>query len=282
MKYDMVDRRCIVTGASSGIGKEIARNLAYFGASVVLACRDRDRGSATLHEIVTDSGNENVTMMQVDLGHRQSIRAFVKNVTAGGPVHVLVNNAAVLCADRRVSPDGIEQTWATNVLGYFALTNLLLPTLRRSGPARVVNVASTFARGLQLDDVQFERRKYSGMAAYAASKQADRMLAWRLAELTVNDDVSVHACHPGAVGSGLFREQSGWFGRLIRMGQGWALKSPNAGALTPTFVAADPTVAAESGRFWIDRAPRPCPFARDRAALLELWRICVEQTQCDA
>ena len=101
----MVDRRCIVTGASSGIGKEIARNLAYFGASVVLACRDRDRGSATLHEIVTDSGNENVTMMQVDLGHRQSIRAFVKNVTAGGPVHVLVNNAAVLCADRRVSPD---------------------------------------------------------------------------------------------------------------------------------------------------------------------------------
>lgn len=282
VKYDLVDRRCIVTGASSGIGKEVARNLAYFGATVVLACRDRDRGSVALQEIANDSGNDRVTMLQLDVSSRASLRAFVKNVTAGGPVHVLVNNAAVMCRERRVGIDGFEQTWATNVLGYFALSNLLLPAMRRAAPGRIVHVASTYARGLDLGDVQFERRRWAGMAAYAASKQADRMLAWRLAEIAARDAISVHACHPGAVGSGLFREQPNWMTRLMRLGSGWALKSAAEGALTPTFVAADPEVASQTGRWWVDRRARPCPFAADKAQLEALWRVCAEQAQCDA
>lgn len=284
VKFDLVDRRCVVTGASSGIGKEIARNLAYFGASVVLACRDRERGSAALHELVQDSGNERLTMLQVDVSSRASIRAFVRNVTAGGsPIHVLVNNAAIVAATRQTSVDGVELTWATNVLGYFTLTNLLLPTLRKAAPARIVNVASTYAGGLDLRDVQFEKRPYDGMAAYRQSKQADRMIAWRLADICRRDRIDVHACHPGVVDTGLMRARTdGWLRRLVGAGRRAALKSPSEGAVTPTYVAAAPEVAATTGRFWIDQAAVPCKYGSDADELAALWRVCVELSGSDA
>lgn len=283
MKYDLVDRRCVVTGASTGIGKEIARNLAYFGATVVLASRDRGRGSAALQEIVADSGNDRVSFMQVDVASRASIRSFVRNLTAGGsPVHILVNNAAVMSPKRQLSPDGIELTWATNVLGYYAITAQLMPTLQRCAPARVVFVASTYARGLDLADVQYERRRYTGLSAYAQSKQADRMLAWRFAQLAAGDAVGVHACHPGSIASELFRDQRGLLGVMIGLGRSLFMKSVREGALTPTFVAADPSVGDQTGRFWIDEAPAPCKFARDGAGIVALWNKCAEMAQCEA
>lgn len=282
MRYDLVDRRCVVTGASSGIGKEIARNLAYFGATVVMACRDRTKGGAALEEIVADSGNDRVSLMIVDLSSLASIRAFAKNIVAGGsPVHVLVNNAACVAHARRTSVDGIELTWATNVLAYFALTNLLVPILRKSAPARVVHVASTYARGLDLADVQFEKRRYSGLRAYAQSKQADRMLAWRLAGLLPATEVSVHACHPGLVASGLYREQGGWVRRLLGLGS-WLMKTEREGALTPTFIAAEPDVQTPSGRFWIEQAPVGCEFAKQTDEIRTLWRLCADMTKTDA
>lgn len=284
VKYDLVDRRCVVTGASAGIGKEVARNLAYFGATVVLACRDRERGSAALQEIVADSGNERVTMLQVDVSSRASVRAFARNATAGGaPIHVLVNNAAIMTPTRTTSVDGIESTWATNVLGYFAITNQLLPSLRRGAPSRVVNVASTYAGGLVLRDVEFTSRKYDGMAAYRQSKQADRMIAWRLAEICRRDMVSVHACHPGAIDTGLMRTTSqSWLGRLMGASRRATLKTPAQGALTPTFCAAAPEVGEQTARFWIDNTPQPCKFAANGEEIAALWRLCVEQTGCDA
>lgn len=272
----------MVTGASTGIGKEIARNLAYFGATVVIASRDRERGSAALQEIVADSGNDRVTFMQLDVASRASIRTFVRNLTAGGsPVHVLVNNAAVIPAQRKLSPDGIELTWATNVLGYYAITAQLLPTLQRCAPARVVMLSSTYARGLDLGDVQFERRSYDGMAAYAQSKQADRMLAWRFAELADAAAVSVHACHPGTIASELFRDQHGLLRVMMGLGRSLFMKSVREGALTPTFVAADPSITAQTGRFWIDRAVVPCKFARDETEVAGLWKLCAEMAQCE-
>ena len=282
MRYDLVDRRCVVTGASSGIGKEIARNLAYFGATVVMACRDRTKGGAALEEIVADSGNDRVSLMIVDLSSLASIRAFAKNIVAGGsPVHVLVNNAACIARARRTSVDGIELTWATNVLAYFALTNLLVPCMRKSGPARVIHVASTYARGLDLADVQFERRRYHGLKAYAQSKQADRMIAWRLAQLLPAAEVSVHACHPGLVASSLYREQGGWLRRALGLGS-WLMKNEREGALTPTFIAADPDVQTPSGRFWIDQAPVECEFAKQSDDVRALWRLCADMTKTDA
>jgi NAD(P)-dependent dehydrogenase (short-subunit alcohol dehydrogenase family) len=281
VKYDLVDRRCVVTGATGGIGKEIARNLAYFGATVVLACRDRDKGSATLQEIVDDSGNDHVTVLQVDLGNQASIRQFAHRVVAGdAPVHVLVNCAAILVPDRQLTFDGIERTWAINALGYFMLTNLLLPTMIRTGNARVVNLASKLAGKLDLDDLSFERRPFSGVDAYAQSKQANRMLSWGLAKRVSASRVSVHACHPGAVATNLYEGLPGLRGHVVRMATRF-MKSPREGSLTPTFLAAAPEVHAQSGNWWVDRKPVPCTF-RDSPGIEPLWARCVEMTRTDA
>lgn len=282
VKYDLVDRRCIVTGASAGIGKEIARNLAYFGATVVLACRDRERGSAALDEIVHDSGNDRVTMLQVDMGNPTSVRAFVRNVTAGRtPLHVLVNNAATICPTRQLTAEGVELTWATNVLGYFMLTCLLLPTLRRVAPSRIVNVACSDAGALDLGDVSFDRRRYDPMTAYRQSKAADRMISWRLAERCRAQGVTVHACDPGPAATSLRPPTGGFWGRIVGVGRSAVARPASTAALTPTFVAAAPEVAEITGRWWVEQKPAECAFTRETATMDELWAICARQTGVD-
>lgn len=279
MKFDLVDRRCIVTGASSGIGKEIARNLAYFGATVVLACRNRERGSAALQEIAEDSGNDRLSLLPLDLADPDSIRGFVKQVTVGDkPLHVLVNNAATFCQSRETTPGGREVTWATNALGPFALTNLLADTLVGSTPSRVVNVASKLAGGLALDDLDFESRSYSGVKAYKQSKQANRMLSWGL-QRRIGDGVAVTACHPGGVNTRIYDNLSGIAGAVMKVGRLF-LKTPAQGARTPTRLAADPELETLRAEFWVDEAPAPCKF-RETAEIDALWERCVELTQTD-
>jgi retinol dehydrogenase-12 len=278
VKYDLVDRRCVVTGATSGIGKEIARNLAYFGATVVIASRNRDRGSATLQELVDDSGNDRLTMMEVDLSSFESVRAFARRVLSAGPVHVLVNNAGMLSSERVTTADGHEMTWATNGLAYFMLANLLLPSLQKNGPARIVNVASRFAGRLRVDDLDFEKRRFSGSQAYAQSKQANRMLSWGLAN-RISGDVSVHACHPGAVSTGLHRGQSGLWRGVYGLVQRF-YRSPAEGAMTPTYLAAAPEIHTQGNQFWMDQKPVPCKF-RDAERIDALWSKCVEMTRTD-
>ena len=282
MKYDLVDRRCVVTGATAGIGREIARNLAYFGATVVLAARDRDKGSATLQQLAEDSGNDHITVLQVDLANLASIRQFVHRLTAGdAPVHVLVNCAAVLVNEREVTVDGHELTWATNALSYFSLTNLLLPTMVRSGRARVVNVSCTSAGKLSLQDLNFEQRRFNGVDAFAQSKQANRMLTWGLSKRVSAQRVSVHACHPGTVATGLHKNVKGLRGAALRAGTRF-MKTPSEGSLTPTFLAADPAVHEQSNQFWVDQKPTGGMFRGNEQAIEALWERCVEMTQTDA
>src|SRR5690606_23506629 len=135
----------------------------------------------------------------------------------GGPVHVLVNNAAVMPAERLETADGRELTWATNVLGPFLLTNLLLPHMQRCAPAGVENGGSTSAGDLDLDHMAFRRRPFSGRIAHAQSKQANRVLSWGLAA-RVGPEVSVHACHPGVAPTGLYRAQTGLAARVRGLG----------------------------------------------------------------
>lgn len=281
MKFDLLDRRCVVTGATSGIGKEIARNLAYFGATVVIVCRDRDKGSATLQELVEDSGNDRISLMQAELSSQSSLRSLVRLVTAGdAPVHVLVNNAGIFASDKSLSPEGHELTWATNTLAYFSLANLLMPTLRRNAPARVVNVASAFAGELDVDDLNFERRKYKGISAYKQSKQANRMLTWGLAnKLGGSAEVSVHACHPGGVATSIYDNVKGVLGPLARIGKRF-MQTPQQGATTPTLLAADPELHAQTNQFWCDEKPQLCKY-RDPGQIDTLWERCVEMSRTD-
>jgi NAD(P)-dependent dehydrogenase (short-subunit alcohol dehydrogenase family) len=176
---------------------------------------------------------------------------------------VLVNNAATTPRRRQVTPDGLEAQFATNVMGYFWMTSALLPVLRRSSPARVVNVASYWAGDLDLDDLQFERRRYDNDTAYRQSKQANRMLTAAFAERLGGAGVTVNACHPGDVNSKLSNS----------LGFGGS-QSPEQGADTPVWLATSAECSAATGLYFARRRPERCPFAADRAATERLYQIC--------
>lgn len=275
----LTGRTCLVTGASAGIGKETARGLAGLGARVVMACRNLEKGDAVRHEIVASTGNPDVDLMQVDLASQGSIRSFVPALLAKHPrLEVLVNNAGIWAASRRESSDGIELTWATNVLGYYRLTELLLDALKATGSARVVNVASLLARDLDLTDVEFRRRRYSGVTAYAQSKQADRMLTWALARRLSGTTVTANAMHPGGVSTELFGKGGGLVAFAASIWAKLFARSATEGAETVVWLAAASELEGVSGRFWIDRQEARCRY-RDEAEQERLWLLCGEMTQ---
>ena len=275
---DLSGRVCVVTGANSGIGKETARALARQRATVVMACRDEERGEAARGEIVEDTGNRQVELMVVDLASQASTRGFAAALQdRHAQVHVLVNNAGIWSNRRQEGPDGIERTWATNVLGYFLPTLLLLDAVKRAAPSRIVNVASQLAGELDLTDVEFRRRTYRGITAYSQSKQADRMFTWALHRRLEGSGVTANAMHPGGVNTPLFRKGGGLAGLAGDAYARLMAKTPEEGADTVVWLASSREVEGKSGRFWVDRRDVPCRF-RDHAGEEDLWRLCGTMT----
>lgn len=273
------DRVCVVTGANTGIGLEIARGLALMRARVVLACRSEARGQEALRDIIEDTCNDRVSLLTVDLSSQRSIRAFADRLATEHPqVHVLVNNAAVWMDERKETDEGVEMTWATNVLGPFLLTNQLLGALKGGAPARVVNVASKMAYGLDLDDVEYRRRSYRGTSAYAQSKQALRMLTWAWDTRHEGSRVTFNAVHPGVVSTEIARNGKGLLGALSRPFFSLFGRTPQQGADTALWVATADENERSSGNFWVKRKITPCPF-RDAAAIDRLWSVCESMTQ---
>jgi len=278
VRADLAGRTCLVTGASGGIGLAAARELARLGARVVLAVRSPERGEAARRAIQAATGSAAVELAAVDLSSQASIRAFARGLGRRlDRLDVLVNNAGVWTSRKRRSADGIELTWATNVLGYHLATALLLPLLRASGRARVVNVASDLAGGLDLTDVQYDRRPFSGRAAYAQSKQADRMLTWALSRRLVGTGVTANAMHPGFVATGIFAKGGGVLGRVASLYARLRAKTPDEGADTVVYLAASAEVEGRSGLYWADRQERQCRL-RDERQEQALWRLCEAMT----
>jgi NAD(P)-dependent dehydrogenase (short-subunit alcohol dehydrogenase family) len=264
----------IVTGPTSGFGKEIAVQLAALGAEIVLACRDLGRGEQTAAEIAERTGAKNCAVMHLDASDQRSLREFARQCRDRFPrLDVLVNNAGINRSVRQTSVDGIELTFATNVLAYFLLTRELLGLLRASAPARIVNVASTYAMDLDLDDLQFERRAYEGRKAYAQSKACDRLLTWAMAR-RLQGGVTANAMAPGlVVRTGLYRDTppaAMVFMRLLGLFIG---RSVAQGADTAIWLASSPDVEGVSGRFFELRKEVPCKF-RNTEDEEKLWRIC--------
>src|ERR1041385_4860894 len=180
----MEGKRVIITGPTSGVGKEMALQLAALCAEVILACRDAKKGNQVASEISKIPGAVKLVVMEVDTSSQKSIREFAKEFRRRyRRLDVLINNAAVSrgALPKLNSVDGIELTFATNVLGYYLLTQELMDVLKRSAPSRIINVASQYASDLDLDDLQFEQRPFESFRAYAQSKACDRMLTWALA-----------------------------------------------------------------------------------------------------
>lgn len=274
----MENKRVVITGPTSGIGAEVAMGLAGLGAEVVLACRDLEKGKKTALEIKQRTGNKNIAVMPVDTSSQKSIRDFAKKYHAKfDRLDVLVNNAAMNrgALPRHTSVDGIEVTFATNVLGYYLLTHLMMDLLLASAPARIINVASQFASDLDLDDLQFERRPFEAAKAYAQSKACDRLLTWAMARRLKGSGVTANAMTPGlVVDTGLYRHSPP---ELVSRLRNYSDRTVADGADTVIWLASSPEVEGVSGKFYVDRKKVPCEF-RNKATEEKLWRICEELT----
>ena len=273
---DMTGKTCIVTGANAGIGKQIATQLHAAGAHVVMACRSLERGQGALDEIAGASGGagDRLELRELDASSQASIRQFAASFTRDHDrLDALVNNAGIYPAVRELSVDGIEMTWAVNVMAYFVLTDLLLDVLARSAPSRIVDVASTAAGGLLLDDLQWESRGFGGIRAYKQSKQANRMLAWVRAERIADTGVTINVAHPGGVRTGIARHQKGLWGAVTWLAFKLAPRSPQDGADTPSWLASDPELEGVNGAFYYERKQLDCEF-RDMDACREVWTAC--------
>lgn len=275
MNREMIGKLCIVTGANAGIGKETALGLAKLGATVVMLCRDRDRGEAAQREIKHKSGNDKVELMICDLGSQDSIRQFAAEFKQQHDrLDVLVNNAGVLMRERSLTEDGTESTFAINHLGYFLLTNLLLDLLKKSAPARIVNVASAAHKYGKLDvGAWVTGRDFSAFSAYANSKLANVLFTYELARRLEGTGVTANCLHPGAVGTNLFRGLP----KLLQALIAFVTIGPARGARTSIYLAASSEVEAVSGKYFAKRrAERSSDASYDRNAARQLWEVSEE------
>lgn len=266
------NRRVVITGPTSGIGKEVAVGLALLGAHVVLACRNRQLGEQMARDINVKTQPGRAVVMTVDTADQRSIRAFAREYRSRyRSLDVLVNNAGVLLPGRDTSVDDIELTFATNVLGYYLATTELLEALRAGAPSRIVNVASTFAGDLDLDDLEFEHRPYDGMAAYAQSKACDRMLTWAIARRLRGASITVNALAPGLVlGTELYRYLAPEATRSLEQ---FGSRSVSTGADTAIWLASNPDLNGVTDKFFEQRQEIPCQF-RDQDNEERLWQVC--------
>ena len=196
---------CLVTGASAGLGRATASRLAGMEAHVVMVCRDRARGEAARDEIKSQSKNESVDLMLADLSLLASVRSLAAEFGAKySKLDVLINNAAVVLSSRTVTPEGFEQMFATNYLGGFLLTRLLIPYLEAARPSRIINVTAPSTTRPNLDDLQ-EERKFSSLGAFGASKAADLLFTYALARRLRGREITANAYHPGIMKTNLNR-----------------------------------------------------------------------------
>jgi NAD(P)-dependent dehydrogenase (short-subunit alcohol dehydrogenase family) len=264
---------CLITGANTGHGKAVATALARMGATVIMGCRSIERGEAARAQLRLETGHDRISVLPMDLSSQKSVRdAADRFLTEHRALDVLVNNAGAWWADRRLSPDGIELVWATNILGPFLLTRLLLPALRASGAGRIVNVASSYASGLDLDDVEFAQRPYSGIHAYQASKQAVRMLTWTLADQLSGGPVVANALCPGFMKTELGRNAPKGFRIFLWLARPFQ-NTPEQGADTAIWLAWSPEAGKTTSQFFVKRSPTLCRF-RDPAARGRLAQLC--------
>jgi retinol dehydrogenase 12 len=274
---------CIVTGATGGIGRVTARELARRGAAVVIVGRNRERGQAAAAE-ARAVGGASAAFLAADLSAQNDIRRLAGEILERHPrIDVLVNNAGGMFRRRRLSPDGIEMTFALNHLSYYLLTHLLLPALVQASAARIVNVASAAHHGVDIDFDNLEGEKgYRGLRAYKRSKLANicftLVLARRLQGRLQGSTVSVNALHPGFVATDI-GARGDWMATLA-----WWLVSRFAidvekGAQTSIHLAASQDVEGVSGRYFSECRPvAPSAPACDRDVQRRLWNVSAAMT----
>lgn len=280
---NMTGKICIVTGANSGIGKETTLGLAQMGARVVMVCRNAQKGKAALEEIWRESGSSQVDLLIADVSSHASVRALAEQIQQKfHRLDVLVNNAGGAWPARTLSADGIEMTLATNHLGAALLTLLLLDLLKASAPSRIINISSEAQRRTRLDmnDLQFERRKYRGLAAYGQSKLLMNAFTFELARRLVGTGVTANCLHPGVVATNIWSANPApLIGRLIVAVVKPFMLTSKQGAAVPLYLATSPEAAQVSGEYFVkSRLAKSNPLSREPKLMSEVWQCTGKMT----
>lgn len=271
----------VVTGANGGIGYATAAALARRGMCVVLACRSEARGEAARQAIAAQTGSQAVEVLPLDLASLDSVRRFAEAFTARYPrLDLLVNNAGIFSPQRALTADGFELHFGVMYLGHFLLTNLLLDALCAVPAARVVTVSAWGHRlaRLEFDDLQFARRPYRGVAAYAQAKLAQVVWTQTLAQQLASTGVTAYSLHPGVIGTNLAGELPAGLERLMQR----VLPGAEQGAATSVYVATAPGLERFSGQYFAYRtllrrhSHGPASMARhatDPDQAVRLWQV---------
>jgi NAD(P)-dependent dehydrogenase (short-subunit alcohol dehydrogenase family) len=273
---------CMITGANSGIGKATAIGLAKRGASLVLVCRDQTRAENAIAEIKEKTGNESINLILADLSSQKGIHKLVSEFNSKhDKLHVLINNAGVNLHKQTFTEDRIETTFAVNYLAHFMLSNLLLDTLKKSKPARIINVASSIhAKSIDFEDLYGDHH-YRQLKAYSQSKLAVILFTYEFARKIEGSGVSVNCLHPGFVKTNMirkFRPFVKYFYHLI----GLFMSTPKRGAKTSIYLASSPEIDGISGKYFKRRkVAKSVKISYDKDVAKQLWDISVNLTNVD-
>lgn len=272
----MDGRVCVITGATSGVGYHAAKRLAEGGAQLVLVCRNTEKAKLVKDELEREY-QTSVRILLADFSRLVEVRTTAEIILAEYPrLDVLINNAGIHNTRRMLTEDGLERVFCVNHLASFLFTRLLLPRILESAPARIIQVNSQGHRfgGLDLNDLNWDRRRYSGLQSYGASKVAQLLTVWELADRLNGTGVTINAMHPGAVRTNIGMNNGvlyQWYQRYLL----WPLlKDPRFSGEAIYYLAAAPEMAAVSGRFFnltIDE--KPAVHALDRALGKQVWQV---------
>ncbi len=268
----------LITGANSGIGKATATGVARMGATVVMACRDKERGATAAAEVRSTSGNPAIFSMQLDLASQASVREFAQKFSLRFQrLEVLINNAGVKPNKREFTKDKIVTTFAVNYLSHFLLTNLLLGKLRASAPSRIVNVTCSAHVGAHINfrNLQ-EKRGYKQDKAYAQSKLAMVLFTYELARRLQGTGVTANCVEPGDTGTNLGPQGAGILGAITKL-LGSSLATPEEGAETSIYLASSPALVGVSGKCFAKKAEQPSSAeSYDEDEAKRLWKESVK------
>ncbi len=295
-ELDFRGRKAVVTGGAAGIGLETSRALVAAGASVTLAVRTLAQGEASADQLRQDYPQAEISIGLLDLADLGTVSAFTSGWSQRGkPLHILVNNAAIMACPLQRTAQGWEAQFATNHIGHFALTTGLLPALlaagRAGGDARVVCLSSTGHKlsPVVFDDIHYERREYNKWSAYGQAKSANALFALGLHLRHGDQGITANSVHPGGIMTGLQkflpREEMNAMGWLKPDGTPVDIfKSPAQGASTSVWAATAPELAGHGGLYLEDcgvglpaepgnRASGFAPHIKDVAAATRLWDV---------
>lgn len=277
------DSICIITGSTSGIGKETAKVLANMGAQVILAVRDHTKAEITKREILDNNPTAKVDFILLNLASLDSVRRFVTSFRSQfDHLDILVNNAGVMTFSKKLTDDNYELSFGVNHLGHFLLTNLLMDSLKKSSSARIINVSSGAHSGgsIDLDDLFFTNKKFSAFGAYSQSKLANILFTYQLDKRLNTEGISnitVNALHPGFVRSNFAK---GDLNPLFKLGYSFITlfaKSPKKGAQTSIYLACSPDVAGISGKYFVNKKEKKSStLSYDTSLQQHLWMISKE------